>query len=457
MLGERKNLSIIGGFVDSFEKGGYPIGTVRNGYIKISEEAKGSWRKVSEEEKHKIHKLTKDEEILATNFKLVFEGLSEKYQGSLPLKIWNGFRDKFKEAPLSVLHYIKDNIKGLSFLANTEIESRKPTITTDYENSLNDKKEQNSNLDLSKIKELEFKHNGKTVKSGTDLPDDVIDDFLDEDLAIADFKDCLKVAGITQDMLTEDTIVSIFSTKNDNETKVTISIDNDKVEMIRHIYAIGGIIDNQYFGLKEKGTGKGTQIFENQVQEASKKGFKRLETVASSERGKNGYYTWARLGYIPTLEQDILKQFKESLLNTFIKDNLVSIPEKSSRFKIKGSNFTYSKKEAKIVLERVFLRENRNMNSFAELLSTERGRFLWKEYGFGFNAKFDLTPGSYSMNLLKNYIEEKKNKIEKGLFPEVIKGLKMVLDKNESNEIFESELDEEALDKAAEITWEKMK
>src|SRR5690606_31950251 len=50
-------------------------------------------------------------------------------------------------------------------------------------------------------------------------------------------------------------------------------------------------------GKDHRGLGLGTRIFSEQVSEAVKNGFDRIETDGGAARDENGYYTWPRLGY----------------------------------------------------------------------------------------------------------------------------------------------------------------
>lgn len=124
----------------------------------------------------------------------------------------------------------------------------------------------------------------------------------------------------------------------------------------------------------EKGSGKGTDIFHNQVQEFKRLGFKKLMTHAAKSDVYNGYYTWARLGYTHH-SGDSLKisdYLKESKLNKY-SENV------------------------------------RNSKSVSELMSFKEGREFWKEYGREFEGVFNLEDDSESMFLLNKYMEEKKS------------------------------------------------
>ena len=121
-----------------------------------------------------------------------------------------------------------------------------------------------------------------------------------------------------------------------------------------------------------KGEGKGSEIFFNQVNSFKKKGYRKLETFAAMGETYNGYYTWARLGY----------EMREGSLGR-------------AKFKSRIS-------EAED--------ENiKSVNSLSELMTFSEGRSWWKENGVQFNGEFDLSDNSKSMFILNKYMEEKKN------------------------------------------------
>lgn len=121
----------------------------------------------------------------------------------------------------------------------------------------------------------------------------------------------------------------------------------------------------------EKGLGKGTEIFSNQINSFKKLGYKKVITDAAKSDIYNGYYTWARLGY----------NFKDG--NE--KESFIDIIEGSGDKDIK------------------------NIESLSELMTTPKGREFWKENGFRFKAEFDLSESSQSMFILNEYMKEKKN------------------------------------------------
>ena len=121
----------------------------------------------------------------------------------------------------------------------------------------------------------------------------------------------------------------------------------------------------------DKGQGKGSDIFYNQVQSFKNKGFKKIDTDAVRSDVYNGYYTWARLGY--------------------------SIGKKEHRTRF--FNLLSTSEDAQIL----------SVSSIQELMSFKKGRDFWVENGFSFYGTFDLSDNSRSMFILNKYMEEKKN------------------------------------------------
>ena len=141
-----------------------------------------------------------------------------------------------------------------------------------------------------------------------------------------------------------------------------------------------GVVDMLEFILNpdlDKGQGKGSEIFYNQVQSFKNKGQHKLVTDAAKSEVHNGYYTWARLGYGMRIREGHrnigIERFKQ-ILNELQKDN-----------------------------------ELKDVRTVSELMTIKKGRDFWKKNGFAFNAEFDLSDDSQSMFILNKYMEEKKN------------------------------------------------
>jgi len=134
----------------------------------------------------------------------------------------------------------------------------------------------------------------------------------------------------------------------------------------RLLYKIDGkiVLENKSFYKDNSAPeGFGTRVFANQVLNAKKMGVDRIVTMAGRGADANGYYTWARLGY----------------------NNVEKLP-------------TY--KEGAKGFE--------GKNDIHEIMSSKEGRDWWKKNGSDFEGKFDLNEGSKSLQVLKNYLREKK-------------------------------------------------
>jgi len=124
----------------------------------------------------------------------------------------------------------------------------------------------------------------------------------------------------------------------------------------------------------KKNSGIGTKTFHNQINSFKEQGFETVETYACRDENMNGYYTWARLGYKMVSEND-KEQFKQKI-------------SESTDERIKSCE------------------------DVSELLSFEAGREYWKKegVGFSFSGAFDLRDGSESLEILKKYINEPKQR-----------------------------------------------
>lgn len=158
----------------------------------------------------------------------------------------------------------------------------------------------------------------------------------------------------------------VYFTENEGSVSVRIS-DND-IYMKRNIFTEGdsvGVIENESFNIKNKGKYNGTDLFNNQIQNAQKEGFSKIITEAYRSQGWNGYYTWLRLGYKPDGDTN---------------EKYVDIANKEL-----GADIT----------------------SVRDLMYSQEGRDWWKENGGTFQGSFYLSKNSYSMKTLEEYIKNK--------------------------------------------------
>lgn len=139
-----------------------------------------------------------------------------------------------------------------------------------------------------------------------------------------------------------------------------------------------GKCSNDYFRLEDKKgspyKGKGVNIFKGQVDYLTKSGYSHIDVHAARGGDFNGYYTWWRFGYKITPEVNNQAAKMESVVNRF---NRELTP---GRIKVKD---------------------------IYELRGTKDGADHWKEHGFDFYGKFDLTKGSDAQNALKKYANER--------------------------------------------------
>jgi hypothetical protein len=156
-----------------------------------------------------------------------------------------------------------------------------------------------------------------------------------------------------------------------------VYVENPKFKSVRtiHVGKDGSAwIENEDFRIKDakQRKGIGTDVFSKQVEKSSKLGFTHISCHAARLNGRgeskfNGYYTWPRFGYDQNIE-DL--------------DDPASVTNKFP--------------EAKTVLD---------------VMATSEGREWWEKNGQDmFEAKFDLSPGSRSMKVLRAYLDAKKEK-----------------------------------------------
>lgn len=132
----------------------------------------------------------------------------------------------------------------------------------------------------------------------------------------------------------------------------------------RKIYLQENYIENYLMNVIKTNRGTGLSLFMNQVRRARALGFQKMEVYAAQGAGWNGYITWAKFGYVMDASDD-------------------------ARFlKLMASS---SRKEKTVF----------------ELVSTEDGANFWEDYGFPFNATFDLSDNSQSMKNLRCYLNRK--------------------------------------------------
>lgn len=165
--------------------------------------------------------------------------------------------------------------------------------------------------------------------------------------------------------------------------QVELTVSHPKIDhMQRTVRKEAGkiVIHNDIFMLKDEfqeSAGKlGLRAFAREVQHAQAMGVDRIETYAHRVKGSvnpttgkekwSGYYVWPRFGYEGPIP-DYIKELPEWRLLS---------PE------LQGSKMV------------------------SELIGDPVGRKWWQKHGDAINVEFDPKPGSYSMNILNEYLKE---------------------------------------------------
>jgi len=128
---------------------------------------------------------------------------------------------------------------------------------------------------------------------------------------------------------------------------------------------------------KYQGQGLGTEIFSDMAKNAAAEGFKYIHTHAAGKNNSsmNGYYTWPLMGCNETID-DIARH----------------TPRKAEEIRDKFPD----------------------ADDILDVLAEPGGREWWKENGMDlYNAKFDLTEGSKSWDVLNAYITEREKRKSK--------------------------------------------
>jgi hypothetical protein len=110
-------------------------------------------------------------------------------------------------------------------------------------------------------------------------------------------------------------------------------------------------------------SGFGLRVLQQQVQHARRIGVREIHTLAVRNSTMNGYYTWGRYGFDGPLD----------------KRHIARLPEGW-----------------------------KDVEYLSDLMTTEEGREIWSAYGESIRLVFDLAEESYSMQVLRKYLEERK-------------------------------------------------
>jgi hypothetical protein len=166
-----------------------------------------------------------------------------------------------------------------------------------------------------------------------------------------------------------------------NQNGATVYVNGEGVSMQRNINFDGqgkpDYVYNAYFKIDDGSPhdSRGAEIFNNQVTTLRNQGFNRIEVSAAGAYNDNatfnGYYTWARFGYVPNDANLGVNAFNQ-----------------------------YAQQNG---LEQV--------SNFKEIMYTSAGREYWKNKGGqSFRGTFNLNKNSYSSTTMDNYMKERANR-----------------------------------------------
>ena len=156
-----------------------------------------------------------------------------------------------------------------------------------------------------------------------------------------------------------------------DEDGVNIEIDAEGLGMERTLHKNENYIKNDSFFLDDDGPykGQGGAILAQQVMHAMDAGYDYIETDPGRSSGMNGYYSWFTLGY----------DFPTRSLSSNLRDSI------KDRFP--------------------------NAKSVQDIFAEPGGKDWWLVHGeYVHGAKFDLTPGSRSLKVLRDNMRARKKK-----------------------------------------------
>lgn len=178
----------------------------------------------------------------------------------------------------------------------------------------------------------------------------------------ANIQDVASMVGAPDDASVNISVADVGGKK---ELNVTVRGDGYHAERIIKKNLAGDlVVKNEWFEVDEdmQGQGIGTKVFGRQVEQATKLGASRIETLAAGDKTDtlNGYYTWARLGYDAPIPSDM------------------NLPKSLS-----------------------------GANDISDLMKTPEGAKFWKENGSTIDMEFNLKPGSTSQRAFDKYLKKK--------------------------------------------------
>lgn len=151
---------------------------------------------------------------------------------------------------------------------------------------------------------------------------------------------------------------------------ISVGIKTNLYELTRSIDFDTNRIDNNYMLVYDRGNGVGTSLFLNQYHAARKLAFNKLHTTAlapSADTKWYGYYFWANLGF----ENSDYEEYRD--------------------------------------WTKIF---DRKEETLSELVQTEEGRRVWKQYGFTWIGDFYLADNHKCSGYLMQHLKRKRISIE---------------------------------------------
>jgi hypothetical protein len=130
----------------------------------------------------------------------------------------------------------------------------------------------------------------------------------------------------------------------------------------------------------QQGKGLGAKMLYQQVTAAVQHGFDEIGVFAAGDPGgkSNGYYTWPRLGFLPTTAGKVV---------------VSTVHTERAALLSGGSRPVIVSRHTKL--------------DMVKLMSTEKGRNWWKAHGEAHGGRFDLSEGSISRRVLTAYAKAK--------------------------------------------------
>lgn len=172
-------------------------------------------------------------------------------------------------------------------------------------------------------------------------------------------------------------------------------------------------INNDELFLKEGAPeGLGTKILAHQIASARKAGVRSIQCIAfrndddKTIAKANGYYVWPLLGY----ESESFPPDHEDFDPSTMKDR-GKCPAR--RVEKKGRSYVEKESLKQSIVDYFEETYGREMNSMRDFMLDDTLRYWWLKHGSTFNAVFDLSDRSKSLDFFNDYTEAKAKK--KGL------------------------------------------